>query len=70
MRETILVTGAEGFIGRHLVPALEEHGHYVERHAHKDGDIVHAALSYGDVAHVFHLAGERLCRSWTDHSLL
>jgi nucleoside-diphosphate-sugar epimerase len=67
MRETILVTGAEGFIGRHLVPALEEHGHYVERHGHKDGDIVHATLSYGDVAHVFHLAGKTFVpESWTN----
>ena len=67
MRETILVTGAEGFIGRHLVPALEEHGHYVERHGHKDGDIVHATLSYGDVTHVFHLAGKTFVpESWTN----
>jgi nucleoside-diphosphate-sugar epimerase len=67
MRETILVTGAEGFIGRHLVPALAQHGHHVERHTRKDSDIVHAALSYGDVTHVFHLAARTFVpESWTN----
>jgi nucleoside-diphosphate-sugar epimerase len=67
MRETILVTGAEGFIGRHLVPALAHHGHHVERHTRKDSDIAHAALSYGDVTHVFHLAARTFVpESWTN----
>jgi nucleoside-diphosphate-sugar epimerase len=67
MRETILVTGADGFIGRHLVAALAGHGHQVERHTRQDGDIAHASLSCGGVTHVFHLAARTFVpESWTD----
>lgn len=66
MSETILVTGADGFIGRHLVPALTGLGHRVERHTRQSGDIVHAPLSYDGVTHVFHLAGKTFVpESWT-----
>ena len=67
MRETILVTGADGFIGRHLVPVLAGHGHQVERHTRQDGDIAHGSLSYGGVTHVFHLAARTFVpESWTN----
>ena len=29
MHKKILVTGSRGFIGKHLVKALEEHGHNI-----------------------------------------
>ena len=67
MKETILVTGADGFIGRHLVAALAGKGHRVERHTHQDGEIAHASLSYDGVTHVFHLAAKTFVpESWTN----
>lgn len=67
MRETILVTGADGFIGRHLVPALAAHGHQVERHTRQDGDIARASLPHGGITHVFHLAARTFVpESWTN----
>jgi nucleoside-diphosphate-sugar epimerase len=65
MSETILVTGADGFIGRHLVSALIGRGCHVEGHTRQDGDIVHASLAYGGVTHVFHLAARTFVpESW------
>lgn len=67
MKETILVTGADGFIGRHLASALSRLGHTVERHTRRDGDIAHASLSYEGVRHVFHLAAKTFVpESWSD----
>jgi nucleoside-diphosphate-sugar epimerase len=66
MKDTILVTGADGFIGRHLVTALTRQGHTVERHTRDDGDIAHAALLYEGVTHVFHLAARTFVpESWS-----
>lgn len=56
MADRILVTGASGFVGRHLVAALEASGFSVLRHSSADGDIATARLSYADVCHVYHLA--------------
>jgi nucleoside-diphosphate-sugar epimerase len=56
MSDAILVTGATGFIGRHLVPALEAAGHRVKAHSRRHGDISSGPLDGDDVRHVFHLA--------------
>lgn len=58
MKNKILVTGATGFLGRHLVGALEAHGRAVRAHSSADGDIAECPLPMEDVGHVFHLAGE------------
>lgn len=54
--KTVLVTGADGFIGAHLVKALSEAGHVVVTHSTRQGDIRNCKLSFEGVGHVFHLA--------------
>ncbi|MGD1021707.1 MAG: GDP-mannose 4,6-dehydratase [Candidatus Sulfotelmatobacter sp.] len=56
MKNEILVTGATGFLGRHLVRALESQGHVVRQHSSADGDIASCSLPMEGVSHVFHLA--------------
>jgi nucleoside-diphosphate-sugar epimerase len=58
MKNKILVTGATGFLGRHLVAALESEGRAVRKHSTADGDIADCALPMEGVSHVFHLAGK------------
>ncbi len=58
MKNKILVTGATGFLGRHLVAALESQGRAVQQHSSADGDIADCALPMDDVSHVIHLAGK------------
>jgi nucleoside-diphosphate-sugar epimerase len=58
MHESILVTGASGFIGRHLVAALAARGLSVKCHSSADGDISREPLRYQSIRHVFHLAGK------------
>jgi len=58
MKDAILVTGASGFIGGHLVAALKSAGSKVHCHSTKDGDIASCDLPYDDVEHVYHLAGK------------
>ena len=58
MTNKILVTGATGFLGRHLVAALESQGRVVLRHSSADGDIARCSLPMEDVSHVFHLAAK------------
>lgn len=57
MNEGVLVTGANGFIGVHLVEALRAAGHTVCTHSTREGNIAHCTLNFKDVGHVFHLAG-------------
>jgi nucleoside-diphosphate-sugar epimerase len=67
MNDAILVTGASGFIGGHLVPALESAGHRVYCHSLLQGNIASCPLEYEDVAHVFHLAGKTFVpESWEE----
>jgi GDP-4-dehydro-6-deoxy-D-mannose reductase len=58
MKNEILVTGATGFLGRHLVAALESQDRAVRRHSSADGDIANCSLPMEGVSHVFHLAGK------------
>ena len=67
MSGSILVTGAGGFIGRHLVAALQSKGHTVATHSIEDGDIARDELSFSGIEHVFHLAGQSFVpESWRD----
>jgi GDP-4-dehydro-6-deoxy-D-mannose reductase len=65
----ILVTGADGFIGRALCQALRSDGHSVVALTRRDGDIASAA-TLGDLpaaGHVFHLAARSFIPdSWND----
>jgi nucleoside-diphosphate-sugar epimerase len=54
--KSVLVTGAGGFIGSHLVKALRAAGHAVLTHSTRQGDIKNCHLSFQGVGHVFHLA--------------
>jgi nucleoside-diphosphate-sugar epimerase len=67
MTGTILVTGADGFIGKHLVAALRIAGYSVQPHSLADGDLVRCSLPYAGVFHAFHLAGRTFVpESWID----
>jgi GDP-4-dehydro-6-deoxy-D-mannose reductase len=67
MKNEILVTGASGFLGGHLVPALEARGYGVRSHSSRQGDIVHCALPIEGASHVFHLAARTFVPdSWTN----
>jgi len=58
MRDAVLVTGATGFVGTHLVAALRSEGRRVITHSGANGDIATCPLEADDVAHVVHLAGK------------
>lgn len=58
MKNEILVTGATGFLGRHLVAALQSQGCSVRQHSSADGDIARCALPLENVGRVFHLAAK------------
>jgi nucleoside-diphosphate-sugar epimerase len=58
MKNKILVTGATGFLGRHLVAALESQGCTVQQHSSVDGDIADCPLPMDSVSHAIHLAGK------------
>ena len=58
MKNKILVTGATGFLGGHLVAKLESQGRIVISHSSVKGDIATCLLPMEGVSHVFHLAGK------------
>jgi UDP-glucose 4-epimerase len=67
MKSEILVTGATGFLGRHLVEALQARGHRVRPHSSSHGNIARCSLPIEGVDHVFHLAAKSFVpESWTN----
>jgi nucleoside-diphosphate-sugar epimerase len=56
MNSSILVTGASGFLGRHLVGALQNRSETVVTHSSRDGDLATLQPQAAGVRHVFHLA--------------
>src|SRR5262245_10352960 len=56
MNHSILVTGASGFVGRHLTGALRRLGHRVLTHSTSDGDLARVEPQSEGVDHVYHLA--------------
>lgn len=66
-KDSILVTGASGFVGRHLVEALRERGEHVLTHTGQDGDLSQTELTASGVRHVYHLAAKTFVPdSWKD----
>jgi len=64
MSGAIVVTGAAGFVGRHLVPALQDLGLDVRPHSLRRD--LPGSIS-GGVSHVFHLAAKTYVpESWSD----
>lgn len=64
-KKRILITGAKGFIGTHLVPALEAKGFTVVPWTKADGDIVQDKLNAENIDHVVHLAAKTFVpESW------
>jgi nucleoside-diphosphate-sugar epimerase len=63
----VVVTGADGFIGRYLIGDLHSRGYKVYAHSIKDGDLSCCVLDYPKIQHVFHLAGKSFVPdSWRD----
>jgi nucleoside-diphosphate-sugar epimerase len=61
----LLVTGADGFIGRRLTSALAALGRTFHGVSIGDGDIAHHELPFAGVKHVFHLAARMFVpESW------
>jgi uncharacterized protein (TIGR01777 family) len=63
----VLLTGASGFIGSHLLPVLESEGHQVSRLSGSklSQSASTLAASLNDLDSVIHLAGESIMGRWT-----
>lgn len=65
--KNILVTGADGFIGYHLVQRLRDDGYNVYTYDVNDGDISNDKLKFNQIDHVFHLAARTFVpASWDE----
>jgi len=65
MPDRVLVTGADGFVGRHLAPALQADGFEVVRHRRTDGDLAEVEPQVLGATRVVHLAGRTFVpESW------
>ena len=56
MKKNILITGADGFIGKRLQKRFISTEYDIITHDIKNGDIASDILEYSDVCHVYHLA--------------
>jgi nucleoside-diphosphate-sugar epimerase len=67
---TFIVTGASGFVGRHLVERLNSLGHRVHALSLSNGfDVRTGELPDGPIDHVFHLAARTgVAEAWQDPS--
>src|SRR5690242_7078816 len=54
----VVVTGASGFVGRHLVKALRRQNESVIEHSSADGDLTRIEPQWESVRHVYHLAAK------------
>jgi nucleoside-diphosphate-sugar epimerase len=64
---SILVTGASGFVGKALVEALRRRGDHVLTHTRENGDLSQTELTATGVRHVYHLAAKTFVPdSWND----
>jgi nucleoside-diphosphate-sugar epimerase len=67
MNDSILVTGATGFVGTHLVQALRQRGDCVVAHSTRDGDLAREEPKAVGIRHVYHLAARTYVPdSWQD----
>ena len=65
MSDEILITGAGGFVGRHLDAALRLRGIKTQLWTHQQGDIARANLDFPNVRQVVHLAAKTFVpESW------
>jgi nucleoside-diphosphate-sugar epimerase len=63
----VVITGADGFIGRYLAAALESRGVKPASHSLADGDLAHCRIDWPGATHVFHLAARSFVPdSWAD----
>jgi len=77
MPDRVLVTGATGFVGKHLVSALQSEGCEIVAHSRQDGDISRCDLPFAGINYVFHLAARtfvpdswRITRDFYDTNVL
>jgi nucleoside-diphosphate-sugar epimerase len=67
MNDSILVTGATGFVGTHLVQALRQRGDSVVAHSTRHGNLAREEPKAIGIRHVYHLAARTYVPdSWKD----